>query len=322
MDLLRHLRYFIAVAEELHFGRAAARLHMSQPPLSQRIQRLEKQLGVRLFDRSARSVALTRAGHLLLGEARDLIHRADALSELAIRLRDDDTGPLDAGLPPELPGATLAALVAEFAARQPAVVLRPHEMTPAAQQEALAERRLDVGVLRLPFDTGLLTLGPVVQRPLGVLLARTDPLAGRPELLLSELGHLTLVLSPRTAAPAVYDEIVDTCARHGYRPSAVHEVNNVEFGRGLVLAGGACAFDDGTTPAPEDAVWRPLTGQPLTRRITTAWPRGREHPAVRAFAEAITTVLRREAGMTIVGPDRPTPLHARPVSEFLPWGSA
>ncbi|WP_345631202.1 LysR family transcriptional regulator [Rugosimonospora acidiphila] len=322
MDLIAHLRYFIAVAEELHFGRAAARLHMSQPPLSQRIQRLERHFGLRLFDRSARAVNLTGAGQLLLVEARDLVARAAVLDELAGQLRSEGINVLRAGLPPDVPGTTVAALAAEFAARQPAVTLRLQESAPAVQHRALVEQRLDAAVLRLPFDTARLALGPVVQRPLGVLIAGNDPLAGHPELLLSVLAPLALVIFRRSTAPAVFDEILDTCARHGYRPSTVHEVSSTEFGRGLVMAGGAVAFDDGALAPPAGAVWRPVTGQPLAARLATVWPRGRDNPAVHAFAETATVVLQREAGMSVVGPVRPgTALRARPTSEFLPWGA-
>src|ERR1044072_3028365 len=124
MDLVRHLPYFTVVAEELHFGNAAIRLGMAQPPLSQRIKRLEEEVGVRLFRRSARQVRLTEAGHLLLGEAREIVTRADRLREL---VRHGGGGALKLGVPPDLAAAVIAALVEGFRASNPDVRLTPAE---------------------------------------------------------------------------------------------------------------------------------------------------------------------------------------------------
>ncbi|MDI1463383.1 LysR substrate-binding domain-containing protein [Catellatospora sp. KI3] len=317
MDLVRHLRYFIAVAEELHFGRAAGRLHMSQPPLSQRIQRLERELGVRLFDRSPREVTLTEAGRVLLPQARELLSRAETVLNLAAEVGTAATGVLRAGLPPELEGDTVAAVLAGFRQRRPRISLELRESTTAAQQEALAERRLDVGVLQLPFDLGNLTVGPVVHRPLGVLVAAAGPLAAQAEVLLADLGGHDLVTFPRAAAPARFDDILDTCARHGYHPPTVHQADGRSFAIGLVLSGTAVTFDPGAGPPHPDVVWRPLAGQPLAERMAVAWPRERHHPEVGAFALTVARLLEPAPAL------RPLP-HSRPSSEFLaaPHGAA
>ncbi|MEU4743859.1 LysR substrate-binding domain-containing protein, partial [Actinosynnema sp. NPDC023658] len=250
MDLLRHLRHFLAVAEELHFGRAAARLHMSQPPLSQSIQRLERELGVRLFDRDARHVLLTDAGRQLLTEARDLLAGEDRLRALAGRFRNGAAGSLRAGVPPDLGGRAVAALLPAFRGRSP-VELKLREIGTAEQLRALADRTLDVGVLRFPFDGSWLSLGPVLTSPLGVLLPRGHPLTAAEDVRLADLGGLALVLFPRATAPALHDEVLTTCARHGYTPAEVHQAGNPEFALGLVLAGGAVALHDGVAPPPD-----------------------------------------------------------------------
>ncbi|GHJ43577.1 LysR family transcriptional regulator [Catellatospora sp. TT07R-123] len=319
MDLVQHLRYFVAVAEELHFGRAASRLHMSQPPLSQRIQRLERELGARLFDRSPREVTLTEAGRLLLPQARDVLARADAILDLASRIDSSEAAVLRAGLPPELEGTTVAALLGDFRARRPRTALDLRESATAGQQDDLARRRLDVGLLHLPFDPADLVIGPVVHRPLGVLVAAGGPLDLPDELLLSDLSGHDLVTFARTAAPARFDEILDTCARHGYHPPTVHQADGRSFTVGLVLAGTAVAFDPGTVPQQADVVWRPLAGQPLAERMAVVWPRERHHPEVGAFARTVVRVL----GAAAAPPAGPVP-HTRPASEFLatPYGAA
>ncbi|RKT73076.1 DNA-binding transcriptional LysR family regulator [Saccharothrix variisporea] len=312
VDLLRYLRYFLVVAEELHFGRAAVRLHMSQPPLSQSIQRLERELGVRLFDRDARRVALTDAGRQLLPEARDVLAGEDRLRGLAERFRRGEAGVLRAGVPPDLGGRAVAALLPAFRERSP-VELKLREIGTAEQLRALADRTLDVGVLRLPFDVSWLSLGEVLTSPLGVLLRPDHPLAAAPDVRLADLNGLGLVLFPRAAAPALHDEVLTTCARHGYTPTEVHQAGTAEFALGLVLAGGAVALHDGVSP-PADVAWRPLRGTPLLWRTAPAWPRGRHTPAVTAFADAVAEVLVARGMRPAEGT---LPRYPRPAAEYL-----
>ncbi|WP_308207677.1 LysR family transcriptional regulator [Actinomadura madurae] len=176
MNLVGHLRCFVVVAEELHFGRAAERLGMAQPPLSQRIQRLEKELGVRLFDRSSRRVRLTAPGGLLLEEARDILVRVDRVYSVAERARLGELGTVRAGLPSDLAGPIVAALIAAFRERRPDLRLDLRETGTTEQVRALAEGALDAGVVRHPCDGRDLELGPMLAQPLGVLV----PAAGRP----------------------------------------------------------------------------------------------------------------------------------------------
>ncbi|MGX2993044.1 LysR family transcriptional regulator [Streptomyces sp. JNUCC 64] len=172
MDLVKHVRYFVAVTEERHFGRAAARLGMAQPSLSQRVQRLERELGVRLFDRTGRQIELTEGGRLLLAEARPLLARADALLGVAARVRGGAAGVLRGAVPPELGGSVVAALVQGFRERSPGVRLALRELGAETQLTELRAGTLDAGVLRHPVDVAGLGLGDVLCRPYGVLLPR------------------------------------------------------------------------------------------------------------------------------------------------------
>lgn len=320
MDLVRHLECFVAVAEESHFGRAAARLGMAQPPLSQRVQRLERELGVRLFERTSRQVTITEAGRLLLPEARELLARSESFLATARRVREGETGLLRAALPPDLSGETVAALLADFGRRHSGLELELHELSTAQQLARLAAHELDVGIVHHPCDVSGLELGPVLRRELGVLLPRAAGAAGFDEVPLVALSGHDLILFPRAAAPALYDDLLTTCARGGFTPAAVRHGQGASFVRGLVLSTGAVALcpRDALPPSPgdgdPDVVWRPLTGGAPALRHSAAWSKGRGDAAVHAFAEAATHALRTTAGATSDVPSRP--LHLRPASEY------
>ncbi|MDR3080924.1 MAG: LysR family transcriptional regulator, partial [Streptomyces sp.] len=242
MNLIRHLECFVAVAEESHFGRAAARLGMAQPPLSQRIQRLERELGVRLFERSSRRVTITEAGTLLLADARELLARSETFMVTARRIRDGETGLLRAALTPDITGETLAALLADFQRRHAGLELELLELTTAQQLARFASHDLDVGIVHHPCDVSGLELGPVLRRELGVLLPRTAAAAELDEVPLSALTGYDLILFPRAGAPALYDDLLTACARNGYTPAAVRHGQGASFVRGLVLSADAVAF--------------------------------------------------------------------------------
>ncbi|GAA1877534.1 LysR family transcriptional regulator [Actinomadura bangladeshensis] len=316
MNLVGHLRCFVVVAEELHFGRAAERLGMAQPPLSQRIQRLERELGVRLFDRSSRKVELTAPGRLLLDEARDILARVERVYSLAERARLGADGTVRAGLPSGFGGRVVAALIAAFRERRPDLRLDLRETGTAEQIRALAEGTLDAGVVRHPCDSRGLELGPMLGRRLGVLLPAGADLAASPEVHLADLTGRDLVTPAREEAPGAHDDLLASCRRHGYAPAAVHEARHPEFALGLVLAGTAVAL----VPRGEDVpgtAWRPLVGEPLAWRTSCAWRRTRDPGHARAIADftaAATAVLRREARME--------PLDAAPARRVVPRPSS
>jgi DNA-binding transcriptional LysR family regulator len=287
MDLVRHLRYFTVVAEELHFGNAAIRLGMAQPPLSQRIKRLEEELGVRLFDRSARQVRLTEAGHLLVGEAREIVARTDRLREL---VRHGAGTVLKLGVPPDLAAAVIAALVAGFRASNPDVRLAPAEIWTADQVAALTEGAIDIGIVRHPISAPGLHFGQVLVQPLGVLLAEADPLALAGEVHLADLAGRELLMPSKEGEPGLHAATLAECRRQGYVPAQVHQ----GAGLGLVLAGAAVAF--GARMDLPGLAWRPLLGSPISSRVSTAWRI--ETDAVTGFSAVAVRTLKESAGMT------------------------
>ncbi|MCG5218474.1 LysR family transcriptional regulator [Streptosporangium soli] len=306
MDLVRHLYYFTVVAEERHFGNAAIRLGMAQPPLSQRIKRLEQELGVRLFDRSSRQVRLTEAGLLLLGEAREIVARVDRLKEL---VRHGATGALRAGVPPDLGAAVIAALVAGFRETNPDVRLTFSELWTADQVGALAEGTIDVGIVRHPVTAPGVYFGETLVQTPGVLLPENDPLAAGSAVHLADLAGRELLLFPRDGEPGLYAETVTECRRHGFVPAEIHHGITL----GLVVAGSAVAL--GAPVGMPGVRWRPLLGSPLAWRASTAWRV--PTPEVTGFAEVAARILRENAGMTEEGMAPARRVRPRPATGFL-----
>ncbi|MFG1811602.1 LysR family transcriptional regulator [Streptomyces sp. NPDC049040] len=315
MDLLRHLRLFIVVAEELHFSRAADVIGMAQPPLSQSIRRLEKDLGAELFDRSQRQVRLTPAGTLLLDEARRLLADETRLRTAMAGAGAGRAGTLRVGVPPQTSAAALHALFTACAGELPGMRLDFQEKEGAEQPGLLRSGDLDVGLLHHPLnDADGLTEGPAAEIELGVVLHRASAPALGPEVDLAELSGHDLVMFPRPAAPGWYDEILRTCRTAGYTPAAIRHAGTAEFLLGLVASGHGVAFDDGRTAAKEPrTAWRPLAGRPLVLRMSAVWPRGSEHPAAQAFARTAARAITSGGG----APHRRPALEA--AGEPRPW---
>jgi DNA-binding transcriptional LysR family regulator len=313
VDLLRHLRHFVVVARELHFGRAAEALGMAQPPLSQSVQRLERELGVELFDRSRRQVRLTTAGELLLGEADELLAAERRLRHLVDQVGRGELGVLRAGVPPETPAVVLRTLLDALAGRAPGLDLDLHELTSAEQVRMLAEGRLDAGLLHHPVDTDGLRLGPAVDVPLGVLLPRAAPLARARQVDLADLAGLDLITAPPATAPGWHAHLLAVCRRHGFAPGRVRHARNPEFLLGLVLAGGAVAVEPAALARREPRIaWRPVVGAPLVKRTSAAWPDRSPHPAAPMFGQLAAEVLAAAeppAGpVTVASTARPWPV--------------
>ncbi|HXD28486.1 MAG TPA: LysR family transcriptional regulator, partial [Arthrobacter sp.] len=193
----RHLRYFVAVAEERHFGRAAARLHMAQPPLSQQIKQLEEQLGTPLLTRTTRRVDLTPAGEMFLGRARTLLAELEQLAQDVRTVGEGATGVLRIGFTGTATYRLMPGIVASARERMPGLQLNVQgEMLTPEMEEALAEGRLDVAVLRPPVRSDAVELKFLEQDRLSVALPENHRLAARAELDLSELADEPFICYP------------------------------------------------------------------------------------------------------------------------------
>lgn len=196
---LRSLGYFVAVAEELNVGRAAARLHMSQPPLSRAIQRLEGELGVELFTRSTRGMTLTKAGHALLPEAREVLARVESLPSLLSQAADART--ITIGTLADSLDHAGRALIDEFRARHPGVEIRIVEGDLTDPAVGVDRGLVDVAITRGPFGTDGVAVAEIRRDPVGVVMLATDPLASRERLRMDDLRDRRWFRVPDTADP-------------------------------------------------------------------------------------------------------------------------
>jgi len=289
---LRHLRYFVAVAEELHFGRAAQRLHMAQPPLSQRIRDLERELGVALFDRNPRRVRLTEAGALLLEYARRVLADVEAVDQVMARARTGGMAALQVAVPPDTTPAMLATMVGRFAAAHPQTRLELREATTDDQIRDLRRGELDIGVVRHPCDTVGLTCGAKMRRPLGVLLPGTHRLASRRTIELADLNGSPLVVFPRAMAPGLYDHLLAVCRDHGFMPGTIRHARNPNFVQGLVLAGlGVHLNEQPAHRLPAGLAWRPIRSEPLAWVTSTVWAASHHGPVLADLTDAVLAGL-------------------------------
>jgi DNA-binding transcriptional LysR family regulator len=234
---LRHLFYFLAVAEELGFSRAAARIGIAQPPLSQQIHRLEELLGCRLFDRSARQVRLTGAGATLVPEARRILTDVSQLTALMRMAGRGEVGTLTIGFASSTLFSPLPAAVRRFRERFPRVRVRLREIEPPRHAEALRAGTVDVALSREPLPaSGVATL-PVLVEPFLAALPGDHPLARRRRLAVAALRDEPFVLFPRAVAPGLYQQLARIFRQGGFDPRVVQEADEWQTILSLVEAG-------------------------------------------------------------------------------------
>lgn len=294
---LRHLRYFVAVAEELHFGRAAARLHIAQPPLSRQIRDLEREVGTPLFERVARGVVPTAAGRAFLVEARLTLAQAERALRGARRAAQGETGRLRVGF---VEAATSSGLLPDvlgfFRLHLPNVGLSLFEMRSSQQEEALRDDRIDVGLLHdVPADADRwLSVEPVYEDPIVVALSSAHPAAKRARLTLADLAGESFVLFPRETAPTLYDELIARCRAAGFSPRVVQEAFAWHTATALVAAEVGVAFVPRSFARHGDPTvhYRKLSRFAVTLQLAAAWKRGRQVPVRERFVTALRAVAR------------------------------
>ncbi len=257
---LRHLRYFVMVAEELHFGRAAARLFIAQPPLSQQIQQLERELGVALFARTSRRVQLTPAGTAFLAEARQILVHLGAAADGARRAARGETGWLGIGFAASATYDLLPAVLHDFRAAFPDVALSLQELNAAEQASALREKVIHVGFAR-PYAPEPDAVVHAVQRePFLAALPDTHLLTQSEFLRLGELANEPFISFPELPMPSYAEAVRRACEGAGFTPRVVQEVREMQTALSLVAAGfGVALLPSSVRHLHRDGVaYRPL----------------------------------------------------------------
>jgi DNA-binding transcriptional LysR family regulator len=282
---LRHLRYFVAVAEELHFSRAAERLMIAQPPLSQMIQRLEREIGTRLLSRTKRRVELTEAGRLFLDEARHALEHAERGVLIAQRAARGEVGRLVIGFVGSASYSVLPRVLRGFRQRHPGIELSLHELTTAQQLDALTDRRLDVAFVRTPAERPGIAQQLLIEEDFVAALPAAHALASRRRVRLVELAGERFILFPRALAAGLYDRVVSACQQAGFSPEVVQETTQTPVMIGLVASGlGVALVPQGVRMLKWDNVtYVPLRAPRPTTNIVLASRSDAESAAVQAF---------------------------------------
>jgi DNA-binding transcriptional LysR family regulator len=294
---LRQLRYFVAVAEELHFARAAARLKMAQPPLSKQIRQLERDLGVSLFERTTRSVSLTNAGKVFLEEARRALSQVDRARSLAIEADQGSVGELHIGFVTSAGYEILPDLLRAYRARFPQVQIRPQHMSVADQLTALEERRLHLGVVRRPLESRLLNFEVIREDPVLLALPEGHKLAQHKVVEMHALAHESFVAATAEQRTGIDEALERVFHVAGFRSRVVQEAPDIVTILGLVAAGIGISL----VPAAASrlrfsgVLFRPLAGDVPQHVTSLAWRHDERSPAVAGFLDVARAHIRNGA---------------------------
>lgn len=294
---LRHLRYFLAIAEELHFTRAAERLGIEQPPLSQQIKQLENELGAALFHRHARSVTLTEAGRAFLPHASAAVAEALRAAEAARQAIRGEQGHLRIGFTssasynPLVPG-----MIQKFRDLYPNVAVTLVEQATSALLADLQGSRLDVAFLRVsPAEQGGLAMLELPAEEMFAALPARHPLAQAPRVALADLAADGFILFPRQNGRLLYDSIIDACRAAGFRPNIVQEAPQLGSTVNLVAAGAGVALVPASMRQlhPSGVVYARLRSPAPKACLWLCHP---EDPAPSAMTRNLMTMVRQEVG--------------------------
>jgi DNA-binding transcriptional LysR family regulator len=282
---LRHLRYFVAVAEELHFGRAAVRLSIVQPSLSQQIRQLEDELGFPLLRRTKRSVELTDAGKVFLSKAREVLAQVHDAKRAAQRAYRGEEGRLVVGYISSSAFDLLPMLLRAYRERFPYIEVALREMTTQEQIRALEEDHIQVGLLRLPISTPLVNVKVVRQEPIVCVLPEEHPLATRERIAVPLLAHEPFVLQSRQIGGGYYVQLMKLCLAFGFTPHVIQEVTETYAIVSLVAAGIGISLVPLSTRniRSQGVVYRELEDTTALTEIAVAWHRDAHSAIVQNF---------------------------------------
>lgn len=296
---MRRLRYFVAVAEEASFNRAARRLHMSQPPLSNQIKQLEGELGVTLFERTSRGVRVTEAGELLLEESRRIFTQIDQTVRVVRRVGNGEVGRLTLGFVPSASDEALPPILDAFRERYPEVELFLREMRPNLIVQRLHDKQIDAGLLYLPLEDSALEVECVLREPLVLALPENHPLAKTERVELQKLAGEPFILPRRyTMMPGLHGQVMEACRQAGFSPDAVQEdVWLMQTIVGLVAGGiGVALVPDSLRNLRRKGVaYRAVSGLSPTVELGVVWRREDQSPVLGSFLDVAKRSFQPEA---------------------------
>jgi DNA-binding transcriptional LysR family regulator len=301
---LRHVRYFLAVAEHLNFSKAAQQLHIAQPPLSRQIRQLEDELGVDLFVRTKHRVQLTKPGRVFLDEGRKLVMQAGHATEAARHAQKGESGIVRIGIASGL-GGVVGKAVADHCRRFPTINIECKDIFSSVQNENLNKGEVDVGFLRPPVDQVNLDCELLFEEEFVVILPKTHRLAKRKSLRLKEVADEPLIVFDRSFSSGLYDKILGLYSRQGLTPHfAVTHVEAHEEAGAIMVASGKAIFIGAGAIVTRSVSGIELASVPLNEteariEVYMAWRREEESTAVRAFLDSVRRVFRHRISRKI-----------------------
>lgn len=286
---LRRLRYFLAVAEELHFGRAAQRLNIAQPALSRQIANLEGAIGALLFDRTRSNIHMTAAGEALLPRARDIMARVSDAARVAKRASEGTVGAIQVGFVGSATFSILPGIFNAFRTSHREVELVLHAMNTAELRAALIDRSIDVAFARPGVQDPEIVSEAIYKEPLIVALSEGDPLARQNHIALEELSMRPFVLYPRHPRPSFADAILQLCREAGFSPDVAQETMEIQTALSLVSVGaGVSLVPESASEAQLNGVaYRPILGDAPQTQLSIAYRRDNRSAIVAAFCQLV-----------------------------------
>lgn len=294
---VRRLRYFIAVAEEMHFGRAARRLNVAQPALSRQIAQLEAALAAPLFDRARSQIKMTQAAEVLLPYAKDILRRIDQAALAARRAAQGGTGLLNIGFVGSATYSILPDILKAYRSAYPKVELMLHAMNTSELRQALVERGIDAAFARPSIRDSEIVNETILTERLIVALPDDDPLAREASIPLEALKARAFVLYPRHPRPSFADRIIAICKSSGFVPSVAQETMELQTALGLVAVGVGVSLVPASVERSHrhGVAYRPLAPQAPTTDLSLSFRADNNSPLLNNFRATVKTVMAQHA---------------------------
>ncbi|MBD1382964.1 LysR family transcriptional regulator [Metabacillus arenae] len=292
MDL-RHLKYFVTVADELHFGRAAKKLRIAQPPLSQQIKSLESELGVLLLHRTKRQVTLTEAGEVFYKRATKILKEVSQAKEEVRRIHNGEIGQLIIGFAGLVTFDLLPLVLRSFQAAFPNVEIVLHHLTTTEQITLLHQHDIDVGILIPPIDNNDIELKIIKEEPFVVALRKDHPHEFTSPIDISKLASENFIMPPRSAGLGYYDSIISLCHQAGFSPFTTQEAKELQTVVSLVASGiGVAILPSSIQYLKNDSVsYVSIQNCPNSIKTAIAYHKDNKSPVLGSFLNLVNGIF-------------------------------